>query len=744
MIKKSVLFAACSTATLAMSGPSLAQATSSPSTGQATAAQGPATVSNDEITVTAQKRSETLLKVPASINAITGERLKDLRVSTLADLANFVPGLAVTDGGAPGSRIVEIRGLSTGYHPESGPLVGTYIDDLPVGDSTNIAHGGQYGLDLNPYDVERVEVLKGPQGTLYGANTMGGLVKYVTKKPDLAKFQAEAGADVSTTDGSGKPNWQFRGAVNVPIVADKLAISVSGFDKYSAGYIDNVVTGAHNVNHSKEWAGRGTILWQVNDRLSVRGTVLAQNVNAADMTAVTIDSSTGKPLNGPNTVNTFFPQPDKQQTRIYSAAVDWDLNFATLTSSTGWSRLRTEQNMDYTGGFGAYVPGHPDALVNFFRQEFSSKFVEELRLTSPSAQRFQWMLGGYYTKEHGNDNQFAPSFTRDYVSLGAAGNLLSYLSSGTYQEIAGFGNATFKFSDHFDISGGVRYSSYKISACTDGADGLFGPGYTLGCNSLPSTGVAVWMGNVRYHLNDDMMFYFRAASGYRPGSGCPTCGNALLGVPGIVKPDRTVNYEGGFKGSFFDRKLNIEVSAFHVDWNDIQITSLTAQGLQYAGNAGTAVSNGFELTTGYKIMEGLLLNATVGYTDAHLTEDAPGAGGKSGDQLPGSPRWTASVTADYQHPLDDSKTLLAGASYRYRGSVVNQFAHTSNPFPIGPQNLVDLYAGLRISKATMRLYATNIFNKRAYAGLLYAVDSQHPEYVPVQPRTVGLSLDYAF
>ena len=387
------------------------------------------------------------------------------------------------------------------------------------------------------------------------------------------------------------------------------------------------------------------------------------------------------------------------------------------------------------------MPGNPDALVSFTRIEESSKFVEEVRLVSPAAQRLQWMLGGYYTKETSKDDQFFPPFTPSYAPL-APDLLLSYRGSGDYKEIAGFTNLTYKVSDLFDISGGARYSSYELSACIDQADGVFGIGVILGCSSLPSTGVSVWMGNARLHVNQDEMFYARVATGYRPGSGCPTCGVPAEGIPGIVKPDTTINYEVGFKGEFFDRRLQFEVSAFHINWKDIQITTLTPQGTAYAGNGGTAESNGSELTVGYLVTEGLRLNATVGFTDAHLTEDALAAGGQSGDQLPGSPRWTGSVTADYQRILDDHRSLLFGAAYRYRDAVVNQFAHTGEPLPLGPQNIADLYGGVVIRGITIRLFATNVFNNRSYNGLLDLADPSEATFVPIQPRTIGLSLDY--
>jgi outer membrane receptor protein involved in Fe transport len=711
------------------------------------------TDSLEEIIVTAQKRSENLLDVPTSVSAIGGERLESLQVNSLSNLANYVPGLSVTDGGAPGTRLIEIRGLSTTYYPTSGPLVGTYIDDLPVGDSTNNARGALFGLDLNPYDIDHVEVLKGPQGTLYGANTMGGLIKYSLRSPNLEQVEVLAGADGGYIDGSNGANWGIRGAVNLPIVTDKLAVRLSGFHRYTAGYIDNVITGAKYVNHSTESGGRGALLWQVTDSLAVRAMILAQNVNAADLTAVTFNNgATLQPLNGPFRVSSYFSEPSTQQSRIYSIGVDWNLHFATLSSSTGWSRINSSQTQDFTSAFGAFcvpnfadigLPGcpnypHADALVPFYLSLRASKLVEEVRLTSPENQRMQWMLGGYYTKEDTWQNEFSPALTPSYVP---ADLIFQQINTGVYRERAGFANITYKFNDRFDIGGGDRYSAYSQTGCPNTVYGLFGSPYAP-CTSLPSTGVSVWMANARFHLNQDAMLYARVATGYRPGGGCPTCGQPALGVPGVVNPDKTTNYEVGFKGSLLDQRLQVEMAAFHIDWKDVQLTQITAQGLLYPGNGGTAVSNGFELTTAYRVMKDLRLNATLGYTDAHLTQDAPAAGGKSGDPLPGSPRWTGSLTADYSRPLDDRKTLLLGAGYRYKDAVVNQLEHTGDPFPLGPQNIADVYTGLTLRDVTIRLYATNVFNNRSYVGLLYVDDPTRPVFVPLKPRTIGLSVDY--
>jgi iron complex outermembrane recepter protein len=725
-------------------------------TGQSSNQSGSAQ-SLEEIVVTAQKRTERLLDVPSSVSAISGDRLQSLQVNSLSDLADYVPGLAVSDGGAPGSRVIEIRGLSTGYYPLTSALVGTYVDDLPVGETQGTARGALFGLDLNPEDIEAAEVLKGPQGTLYGANTMGGLVKYVLRRPDLTQFEATVGTDISGTDGANEPNSGVRGAVNLPIVTDKLGVRLSGFDNYNAGYIDNAITGAKNINHSTESGGRGSLLWQVTDDLALRATILAQDVNAANETAVTFNGATLQPLNGPDTLSSHFPEPVTQQTRIYSIGIDWDLKLATLTSSTGWSRLNTtQQSDDFSVPFGVYCvpgtasvtspgcPGYPyaGALVPFYLALRSSKFVEEIRLTSPENQRVQWMLGGFYTKETSNQDQLLTGLNP--ASYAPVGLIFDTYNIANYQEIAGFANVTYKITERFDLSGGARYSAYTEGPdCTLVSGGLFG-GPLPPCSSLPSTGVLLWMGGARFHINKDAMLYARASTGYRPGSGCPTCGNALEGIPGVVNPDKTTNYELGFKGSLLAQRLDFEASVFHIDWNHIQINETNTEHFIFTGNGGTAAVNGFELTTAYQVVESLRLDATLGYTDAHLTQDALAAGGESGDQLPGSPRWTGSFTADYSRPLDQRKTILFGVSYRYKDSILNQFAHTSFPAPLGPQNIADLYTGLSIQNLTIRLYGKNIFNDRSYLGSLYLNDTTRPAFVPLQPRTIGLSLHYAF
>ncbi len=721
-----------------------------------------------EIVVTAQKRTERLLDVPSAVSVISGERLESLHVNSLADMANYVPGMSVQSLGAPGARNIILRGLNTGYgNATTGATVATYIDDLPIGSSTNGGRGAQYGADLQRYDIERIEVLKGPQGTLYGANTIGGLVKYVLRKPNLSQFETRVGTELSHVNDSGGVDWTARAAVNFPIVTNTLGVRLSGFKKHTYGYIDNIGIGVKDANDSTQQGGRATLLWQVTDSLALRATILGEDNEAGSVAAVTMNGTTQDPLYGSQVVSTRFPTPFQQKTRNYSLGVDWNLGFATLISASGWSKISWNRAEDYSVPYGRYcMPGaasptnpgcidYPfaNALALFEYGGEVSKFVEELRLTSPDHQRMQWMLGGYYTKENIDGFQSLPTFTPSYVRLPEVNNLLFSNSGGdlAWQEGAAFANLTYSFTDRFDVSGGIRRSAYKKRSRNIISGGVIqGALRTPPDDSLPSVDVTTWMANARFRPRQDMLVYARVATGYRPGYGCKfhsdgtPCGNPVFGTPGIVAPDETVNYETGVKGQFLDRRLQLDASVFYVAWSDVQIQTLSPQGLAYAGNGGEASSRGIELAMSYQMTQSLRFNSTLAYTDAHLDEDAPASGGKAGDQLPIAPRWTGSTTVSYSHSLGERMSLLVGGGYRYRDAIVNQLAHTGRPMPMGPQNIVDLYTGLAMKSLTLQLYGSNVLNNRSYTGLQFINDPTQPKFVPVQPRTIGLNVDYQF
>jgi iron complex outermembrane receptor protein len=700
-----------------------------------------------EVVVTAQKQREQLIDVPGAVSAISGEQLEALGVSSLSDLASYVPGLAIQDGGAPGARTIVIRGLSTGFsQPTGGPLVATYIDDAPVGATAGL-RADQFGIDLMPYDLDRIEVLRGPQGTLYGAGAMGGIIKYVLKDPDLTRFDARVGADTEYVANSSGLVGVARSAVNLPIIADTLGVRVSGFYKADAGYIDNVGVGVKDSNHSTQYGGRFAVLWNVTDQLSVRGTFLVQNSHQDDVTGVTYNGATNEPLQGRYDKDSEFLEPFEQRALFGSLTIDWNFNFAKLTSTSSWSQTRgTFVTSIPSTGFlvGLFVPAHADAIGYSIVGDNLTKYTEELRLASENAGRLQWMVGAFYNYELPLENYSWPTFTPAKVSLPY--NVFEYSALfDHFVEQAVFANATYKFTDSFDISAGVRYAKSRESTCDTNAGLLNDIPDT--CMSRPFQGATTWSADARYHLDKDAMVYLKVATGYRAGgfTGVP---QSITALPQAFKPDTVTNYEVGFKGEFLDHRWEMDVAAFYIDWRSIQSTIFSPLcSCGYSGNGGTASSGGLEFETAYQVTSKLRVNATLAYTLAKLTQDAPAINGNDGDQLTNAPRVTASLTADYRQPVGDNMFVALGGGYRYRDAIVNQFPGTVQipqpPYPLGPQNIVDLYGGIGRDKLSARIFLRNVFNNQSFTGLL-GLETQNPTFVPITPRTVGLSVDYHF
>jgi len=709
-----------------------------------------ATSMSADIVVTAQKRAERLTEVPLAMSVVGSEQLANRGATSLADIVSYVPGVAITNGGAPGVNSVIIRGLATSSSSSfNAPLVVTYIDDQPTGASAGGfggARGGAYTLDLMPYDVDKVEILRGPQGTLYGANAMGGILKYSLKRPNLNEFEARMGGDLAHVASAGGLDWGLRAAVNVPLVKGRLALRLSGYNRETAGYVDNIGINRKNSNSTRTIGGRASLLFVPTERLDIEASVLLQQIRSDDNASITLDGQTGRPAYGRYIRSTKYAETYGQDAETYALRINWDLDFATLTSSTSYSRMKYDQMLDLSGI--AYVPSVPTALIPYRFVNRLKKVTQESRLTSDGTGNFSWMVGGFFTHESPSEfNDFRAFSTYD-VPLAAPNNILllgtTPGSRNKYTEWGAFTNGTYRFSDAFDIGAGIRYGENRTKGCDPGFIGIYGNGGTYACQSRPWDGVTTWMVNARYHFQKDAMVYARVATGYRPGGGCDTCGNPLLGVPATYEPDRLTNYELGIKGLFFDRRLQFELSAFYIDWTDIQLRVTNAQGFSYAGNGDTARSQGVELNAAYTVSRDLKVGGFVTYTDAKLTADARGVGGKDGDRLPGSAPWTGGLTVDYGRRIGADTKLIGGVAYRYKDAVNGQLAGTGQPYRMGEHSIVDVYGGVEFGKTVARIYVKNLLNERAYTGLAFLTDRSRPLFAAVQPFTVGLSIDQAF
>jgi len=692
-----------------------------------------------DIVVTAQKRSERLIDVPASISVLTGAQLEQTGASGLVDYAASVPGMSVNSGGTPGKTNVVLRGISTG---DGGALVGTYLDDTPLGSSSGFARGDAFQLDLLPYDIDRLEVLRGPQGTLYGASTMGGLLKYVMRQADPDHIEARGGGMIESTANSSEPSWGARGMINIPIVKGVLAIRASGFYQDNAGWIDNPQRGVRGENSSSQKGGRVALFWQPTDRLTFKASAMLQDINSDGNAAVAVDAITTQPLVGRYSRNHALAEPFTQKLRYYSLTGTWDAGFATLTSATSWSKSHNasivDESSNYSPYFQLFDPSAPANGLSAFSVDISlNKFTQELRLASQKSGHIEWLIGGFYTIEHALNRQSLTALNPDTSPIASLTPFALVHWPTAYREYAAFGNITYKFSRWFDITGGFRFSHNKQSYDQQLDGVLFGGPTDTRLTS--SADVTTWSASARLHPDANSTFYVRAASGYRPGG--PNA--PVIGAPPAYAADRLTNYEVGYKALLLDKALNLELSAFYIDWSDIQVPIVLATG-STTGNGGKASSRGFEASVQYRAAPGLNIGANTSYTDARLDSAVPALGALKGDQLPNAARWQAATTIDYSRPLSSHTDLLLGASYRYRGATLTGLQSIPTTIRIPAQSVVDAYAGLTFGQLSARAYMRNIFNERAYTTFFDPDATGAGLLVPIQPRTIGFSLDYRF
>ncbi len=751
---------------------------------QTTPQQDQAVVSDEIIIVTAQKREELLIDVPQAVTVVGGDRLESLQADSFVDYTALVPGLSLEQNRAGASRLV-LRGINTG---SIGSTLGIYVDETPFGSSSSLGNAAILAGDFDTFDLDRIEVLRGPQGTLYGANALGGVLKFVTTAPRLGVLEARGQASVETVD-SGGTGYSGNIVVNVPL-GDSVAIRASGFYRRDAGFIDAVGRPAENINGSKSYGGRASVLFQPSDALSVRLTAIAQNIRAnapsvfdADPTSFdpvandfvagpAADSFTGAPLNGRLVFAQFFPDSSDVDYRLYNGTVDWDLGFASLTSATSYGILDQAQKIDGSVGLRRLVTGLYSAFagnmvpLGVFTDQLikQEKFTQEVRLASPETDTLEWLVGGYYTRETVALTQFIRPFNLATLApinpaiLGRPVFVSASLDS-KYREYAAFGSVTWHVGPRFDISAGGRYSSNRQSSVQVLDGGLLAlqgiPGAPITNTGGSSENVFTWSVSPKFEVNDHLTIYARVAKGYRPGGPNVVPPGAPADYPVEFDADTLVSYEAGIKAETADRSFTVDGAIYYLDWNNILVFSqfVTAIGPVGANdNGGGARSFGAEVTATVRPTRGLRFAFNGAYTDAELTDDTPPlVGGLDGDQLPYAPRWTANVSADYEWGLSDDATAFVGGSVRLVGDQAAGFepayrATFGRRLEVPGYQVVDLRAGARFGKFSLTAFAKNLANSRGLTSI--AGFGGRPGTAigasPIRPRTFGLTLGAGF
>lgn len=700
------------------------------------------------ITVTANKRSERLQDVPMAVAVVSGENLRRDGAVSFADYATKVPGLNLISQSAGFTQLV-LRGITSGSN-QANASVSTYIDEAPYGSSTVYALGSVLTPDLDPADIERIEVLRGPQGTLYGANSLGGLLKFVTAPPDATQAFGRVSMGYTSVSG-GDGGFSERAMFNLPLVADKLALRVNAYHRDDPGYIDNVNTGGSNVNEARISGGRAQLLWMPSDKVSVRFSSLAQNLSSDHLSffGTPVDATTLQPLYG-------YQKEDsaagtglfKTRYRLHDLTVNADLGWATLVSSSSYGTLFNHRDVDYTV---AYAPllnpifGLTNGGYALANQIDLGKFTQELRLQSAEDQTLAWRVGAFYTREHSTNVQVLDAFdasTAAPIALPELGTI--DVGPGLFKEWAGYADVTWHATSKLSVLIGTRYTKDKTSYTQTGSGLLVGDTDFTTRSSDSST---TYLFNPSYKITDDLMTYVRVATGFRPGGanvGVPPG----LGAPTTFAPDKLTSYELGVKSTLLDHRMTLDADVFYVDWDQVQITS-TAGGFGFLSNGGKAKSRGVEVSWQYAPVTRLVLSANASYTDAKLTADTPpGVYGYKGDSLPWVPKWNASVGLDYNFPLSGGWSGFVGGSYRYVDSRTTDFLSVPGARPTVPSYYgIDLHLGAYVGNWTLQAYAKNLTNEHGITSLgsetLDPLGSPFAaSYVP--PRTVGVTVGLDF
>ena len=696
-----------------------------------------------EIVVTAQKRTQNVQDVPISIAVVSGEALQEQGSASLVDYAGYVPGMNVSNGGTPGQTTITLRGVAP---LNAAQTVGIYLDDAPVGSSAIYNRAGQFTIDLMPYDLERIEVLKGPQGTLYGASSIGGLVKYVTVQPDTREFKARAGVEGFTIKDAGSLGWGGQVYVNAPIATDTLAISGSFAWRKTPGWVDSVNNaGIKDQNDYEQRGGRAALLWQPTPELSVKLAGIWQSLDS-DGNGIYAADLTGKRLGNGHSYNNYVPESYDIDLDYYSATIDYDFGAVTLTSATTYSKTQSRQVQDASYAFGVLFPlltggAIPPGITPFSLDLGLKKWTQEVRLASPSGGRFEWLIGGFFTDEETSNAQLVRSFDMAGNPIAPLDPLAIVGLPATYKEYAVFANATFKLSEQFEVTGSLRWARNE-QTFTQISSGAIVPT----ANDPGESAESVWTFSVspQFHINEDAMLYARVATGYRPGGP-----NVIVpNVPPSVDADRMTNYEVGLKADFADRMVTVDAAFFWMDWTDIQVTRAFG-GVSGGANGGKATSKGFEGSLALRPAPGLTISATGSYTDASLSEDVPDISGVKGDRLPAVPKFSGALRADYEFEIGGGNKGSFGAGIRHAGNRLSLVESDPLVARAKAYTSVDLNASVTLGDHwTVRAYARNLFdNKGEMARSTLADGLNRPSFLaisPLQPRTIGVALDMAF
>jgi len=707
-----------------------------------------------EIVVSATKRDVALQDVPLSVSALTGADLEEFLEFNLADYAETVPGLAF-NGNEPGNDKLIIRGISTdSFNAQLQPTVGIYIDDMP-GMEVFIPTSTP---DLHMFDVDRVEVLRGPQGTLWGSSAMGGALRIVSNKPNIAfpEFRARLhGATVN--DGAADYGLDLVG--NIPLVQDKLALRVTGYSRTDAGYLDAVNLDKENSNKTNVSGGRASMRWMATDKLIIDLTGTYQKISADDGYGAWLND----PLNPDVTATekdrvrfNYIPETRDQRHSMANLMIQYYFGKASFVSSTSFGTSKLDSVSDQTGNTSlpvAPITGGTVFESGFFNNDQSSTLAQEFRFVSDN-----WVVGAFYLDSSRELRSYQEMLSNaDLYPMPLLPGDVQFtqdIDNGR-REMALFGEYTIRFSDKFDATLGARVFDNEQDFKTALVFAPFAPGFPpleAGGDSTTSESGVTPKFSLAFRPNDDVMLYALASQGYRLGGVNQTALSFPdFGIPETYDSDTLWNYELGARTAWNGGRTILNATLFYIDWRDMQsafrLDVPPLPQFPYFVNAGTAHSTGIELELMADLSDRWHFQIAITALEAEIDDPSEVVGGitdvQPGTKLPGTPDFQASTWLGYDLPIRNYPTSIR-ISYRYIGESTYSL---EIPAPQGDYHLVGLNVDTRLSrKIALSLYAENLGDTAGVTSTLPGnpfAGFADIRYL-VRPRTIGLSLQMEF
>jgi outer membrane receptor protein involved in Fe transport len=767
----------------------------------AVAADAPAPDSAElgEVVVTANKLTATkVLDTPVSIQAISGDALQRSGASNIMDIAGEIPGLAIQDLG-PGDKRYVIRGINSA----GSATAGIYYGEAVIS-GANADDGGGFQADIRYYDLDRVEVLRGPQGTLYGASSMSGTIRFIPKSPDMHDVNGYINMEGSqTSHGSG--NYNVNGAINLPIVDGVLALRMVGWKVYDSGYINQIRVGTgvpvagsigtdtkagtgqtaaavgngvlKGINDDDVGGGRAILRYTPFEQLAIEASYTAQTERAGGSSRYTpagVKAFSGGLLpdvNGCDLCNTDVTQsPWRDNIKVFGLKVDYDTGFGTVTGTTNQFNRHSDYNFDSTPiliSFGLPIDAVPGETLEPRERKVNSS---EIRFASKLPGPVNFVVGGYREHDFQDLNvqvlatngfglpagPFCTSNACDYAvaPFGAGTTFFGRDDQRFNTEYAAFSEVTWNVTDALTAVGGIRYYTQSLSGIQQTTHPFNGfPSVPLDLNP-PDIGAKfnkiTWKENISYKFNDAALVYETVSTGFRAG-GLNAVSNPFEPIPVGFGPDTLMNFELGLKGRLFGGLFDYQVDAYFIRWDNIQVQQTTPDNsFSFQGNAGQAHVKGFEYELTARPIQYLTVNFSGSFQDAKLSDvhadqlkNNPTLGAV-GDPIPNVPRFQFAYGMNYTRPIYGDWEGMLAADVTYRDAINAYFVrNTTFNMKLPPYALVGLRAGVIKGPWSVTAFARNLTDKRAEVSAINSV--QDPSaLLTVQPRTVGLSLTRKF